>query len=75
MKNVRFSITAATYLKVISSTGAFNDSTNDSERIYGDGTNSSIGAQINDFYFDKKALIEIAKEQYFGQMADTKTMP
>lgn len=54
---------------------AFNDSTMDSERIYGDGTNSSIGTQLNLFYFDKKALIEIAKEQYFGQMADVTSMP
>ena len=54
---------------------AFNDATQDSERIYGDGTNSSIGPQLNTFYYDKRALIEIAKEQYFGQLADTRTMP
>ena len=54
---------------------AYNDSTNDSERIYGDGTNSSIGTQLNLFYYDKKALIEIAKEQYFGQIADVTSMP
>lgn len=54
---------------------AFNSSTNDSERIYGDGTNSSIGVQLNTFYYDKKALIEIAKEQYFGQLADVTSMP
>ena len=63
------------YLTAMSASAAFNDSTNDSERIYGDGTNSSIGSQINTYYFDKKALIEVAKTQYFGQMADTKTMP
>lgn len=46
------------------------------ERVYGNGTNSSIGAtQFNDFYWQKKALIEIKKEQYFGQMADTVSMP
>ena len=73
MKHLK--ISTATYLKTMSSAGAFNTETNDSERIYGDGTNSSIGPQINTYYFDKKALIEIAKEQYFGQMADTKTMP
>ena len=45
------------------------------ERIYNDGTNSSIGTQFNTFFYQKKALIEVAKEQYFGQMADTTSMP
>ena len=54
---------------------AFNNSTNDSERIYGDGTNSSIGTQLNTFYYDKKALIEIQREQFFGQLADVTSMP
>lgn len=73
MFTVKLSHVAA--LEAMSKSGAYNDSTNDSERIYGDGTNSSIGTQINKFYYDKKALIEIAKEQYFGQLADTKSMP
>ncbi len=68
-------ISAATALQVMSSSAAFNTSTNDSERIYGDGTDSSIGPQINTYYYDKKALIEIAKVQFFGQMADTTSMP
>ena len=68
-------LSTATFLKLNSSAGAFNDSTSDSERIYGDGTDSSIGPQINTYYYDKKALIEIAKTQYFGQLADTRTMP
>ena len=68
-------LSTATFLKLNSSAGAYNDSTNDSERIYGDGTNSSIGPQINTYFYDKKALIEIAKTQFFGQMADTRTMP
>ena len=68
-------LSTATFLKLNSSAGAYNESTDDSERIYGDGTNSSIGPQINTYYFDKKALIEIAKTQYFGQLADTRTMP
>ena len=70
-----FRLSQVAALAVMSRTGAFNESTSDSERIYGDGTNSSIGPQINTYYFDKKALIEIAKEQYFGQLADTKSMP
>lgn len=73
MFKIKLSHVAA--LAAMSSTGAFNTATNDSERIYGDGTDSSIGPQINTYYFDKKALIEIAKEQYFGQIADAKSMP
>lgn len=46
------------------------------ERVYGNGSNSSIGAsQFNDFYYKKKALIEMRKEQYFGQLADVTNMP
>jgi hypothetical protein len=73
MKHIKLS--TATFLATLSRSGAFNDSTGDSERIYGDGTNSSIGSQINTYYYDKKALIEIAKEQFFGQLADTTNMP
>ena len=39
------------------------------------GSPSSIGSQLSDFYFQKKALIEIAKEQYFSQLADVTSMP
>ena len=49
-------------------------------RIYGadaGGANTSVGAntQINPVWFWKKALIEIVKEQYFGQLADVRSMP
>lgn len=44
-------------------------------RTYGDGTNSSIGAQLIPFYWMRKALIDLKKEQYFGQLADTTAMP
>jgi N4-gp56 family major capsid protein len=42
-----------------------------------DGDNATIGAttQINPAYFYKKALIEIVKERYFGQLADVRAMP
>lgn len=42
-----------------------------------DGSAATIGAntQINPAYFWKKALIEIVKEQYFGQLADVRAMP
>ena len=39
------------------------------------GTDSSIGKQLADFWFQKKAIIEVAKEQYFSQLADTTAMP
>jgi N4-gp56 family major capsid protein len=40
------------------------------------GTPSDIGAtQLSEHYFQKKALIELVKETYFGQLADTTSMP
>jgi len=47
------------------------------EIMYGnkEGTTSSVGSQINVHYFYKKALVEAAKEAYFGQMADVRSMP
>ena len=46
-------------------------------KVYGNtaGTTSSIGDQVRTDYFHKKALVEAAKEQYFGQMANTRSMP
>lgn len=38
-------------------------------------TPSGIGPQMNTFFYQKKALIEAAKEQYFGQLADVTSMP
>ena len=38
-------------------------------------TPSSIGPQITNEFYQKKALFEIAKEQYFGQLADVTSMP
>jgi len=46
--------------------------------IYNDpvgGSPSSIGSQIRTDFFDKKALVEAAKEAYFGQLADVTNMP
>lgn len=48
--------------------------------LYGannDGADASIGAntQINPAFFWKKALLELVKERYFGQLADVKSMP
>src|SRR5574343_41008 len=39
------------------------------------GTPSSVGTQINQWYYEKKALIEAAKEQPFGQLASTISIP
>lgn len=36
---------------------------------------SDIGSQITNEFYQKKALIEAAKEAYFGQLADTVSMP
>jgi N4-gp56 family major capsid protein len=38
-------------------------------------TASSAGPQINTQYYEKKALIEAQKEQYFTQLADVASMP
>ena len=47
------------------------------EMMYNDPgtTESSIGSQIRTDYFYKKALVEAAKETYFGQLADVRAMP
>ena len=39
------------------------------------GTPSTIGPQIVNEYFQKQALIEARKEQYFSQLANVTTMP
>lgn len=39
------------------------------------GTPSQIGPQLADFYYQKLALIEAQKEQYFTQLADVTSMP
>lgn len=38
-------------------------------------TASNIGPQFNTQYYEKKALIEAQKEQYFTQLADVASMP
>ena len=39
------------------------------------GTDSSIGPQINTFFWQRKSLIELKKEMYFSRFADPITMP
>jgi hypothetical protein len=36
---------------------------------------STVGSQIVNEYYQKQALMEARKEQYFSQLADTKNMP
>ena len=38
-------------------------------------TASDIGTQYRTDYYYKKALVEAAKEQYFGQLANVRAMP
>jgi N4-gp56 family major capsid protein len=39
------------------------------------GQQSTIGNQLQTFFYQKKALIELVKERYFGQLADVTSMP
>ncbi len=45
------------------------------EIVYGTGADSSVGSQLRTNHYYKKALVEVAKESYFGQMADVRSMP
>jgi len=56
----------------------YNKGSDTSHRSYRDpagGSESDIGPQIRTDYYAKKALIDLKKEQYFSQMADTMSMP
>lgn len=46
-----------------------------SQMKWGDGTNSSAGTQIRTDYYDRRALIEAQREQYFQPLASTRDMP
>ena len=39
------------------------------------GKESSIGKQLRDYYYARDAITEVAKEQYFSQLASTTDMP
>ena len=44
--------------------------------FYNDGgTTSTVGTQLRDFYYARDAITEVAKEQYFTQLASTTDMP
>lgn len=44
-------------------------------QVFGANGQSIGGGQHNPHFYERKALIEARKEQYFGQLADVKTMP
>ena len=44
-------------------------------RTYGDGTDSTVGTQLQTFYYIKKALTDLKKEQYFLPLSTTEGMP
>ena len=44
-------------------------------QVYGDGTNSTIGAQARTDFYYKKALIQSRDKQYFMPLADVRAMP
>jgi N4-gp56 family major capsid protein len=44
-------------------------------QVYGDGTNSTIGAQARTDFYYKKALIQSRDQQYFMPLADVRAMP
>lgn len=39
------------------------------------GTPSTVGVQLRTDFYQKKALIDLVKEKYFGQLADVVSMP
>ncbi|WAW11607.1 major capsid [Acinetobacter phage nACB1] len=39
------------------------------------GNTSTVGTQLQDFYYARDAITEVAKEQYFTQLASTTDMP
>ena len=43
--------------------------------IYGDGSNSTVGTQFNTFKYNKQAVIEATKKQFFGQMSGVLSQP
>lgn len=42
---------------------------------YGTGVDGAMSPQLQMFYYYKKALIDAAKEAYFGQLANVRAMP
>jgi N4-gp56 family major capsid protein len=54
---------------------ALNDTTQARYNDPAGGTPSDVGPQFRTDFYHKKALIEAAKETYFGQLADTTAMP
>jgi N4-gp56 family major capsid protein len=53
----------------------YNDPNDTPSSISGTNKDASQSTQFNTFLYQKKALVELKKEQYFSQMADTVSMP
>lgn len=46
-----------------------------SPNVNGGGVDSTIGGQLNTYYWDRRSLIEAAWEMYFSPLADMRSMP
>ena len=46
-----------------------------SPNVNGGGVDSTIGPQLNTYYWDRRSLIEAAWEMYFSPLADMRSMP
>ena len=46
-----------------------------SPSVSGGGVDSTIGSQLNTYYWDRRSLIEAAWEMYFSPLADARSMP
>ena len=53
----------------------YNDPNDTPSSISGTNKDTTQSTQFNTFLYQKKALGELKKEQYFSQMADTVSMP
>jgi len=42
--------------------------------VYGDGTNSTVGAQFNTYEYKRKALIDSAQAEFFSPLGDVETL-
>lgn len=46
-----------------------------SPNVNGGGVDSTIGSQLNTYYWDRRSLIDAAWEMYFSPLADSRSMP
>ena len=65
----KLSTFAASAISALSKTGAFDGS------VYGDGTNSTSGANTITHFYDRAGIKEATVENIFAQVADRRSMP